>query len=460
MFLNTSNGKCQIILLVFALALSLPGFRYNWTQAKPPPSNVTNENPTFKAKVPSSTPITQEKETVRPRRNTATKVIKGMQRIEETTIRAGGVGDNWHMTWARNNKVYVGLCDGRGWSNISGYAKVNYNSRVYAINEDPPDILFEHLPGYPLLINKWGTPKCSRYYGFGIIAIDDCIYQFLSTPNRRFGQTDPRFVGAKLIYSPDLGQTWRNQNGSPVCWELWEERKRENMVFFCEPGDAFSLLTVLQMGKNYEYNTDGYVYVYAPNGNTEGTMNQLVMFRVRKDRITNRSAYEFFAARNPDGSAKWVKDIDERGIVHTFPSGWVNTKVHPYAWHPSVVYNAPLGVYMMANWGMGCSPDGMCFGKPSYLGFWVAAKPWGPWKQVHEETKWTPAGDPGARAYQPQIAPKWIAEDGKSFWLVWTDFQNVPGKGRVFYSFNAQKVKIDVGEGAEQGAALNLLEKL
>ena len=34
-----------------------------------------------------------------------------------------------------------------------------------------------------------------------------------------------------------------------------------------------------------------------------------------------------------------------------------------------------------------------------------------------------PANDPAARAYQPQIAPKWIAADGKSFWLVWTDFQ-------------------------------------
>jgi hypothetical protein len=24
---------------------------------------------------------------------------------------------------------------------------------------------------------------------------------------------------------------------------------------------------------------------------------------------------------------------------------------------------------------------------------------------------------------KPQIAPKWLAADGKSFWLVWTDFQ-------------------------------------
>jgi len=367
-------------------------------------------------------------------------MIKGLRRLDETVIRAGGVGDNWHMTWAVNNKQYTGLCDGSGWPDIPGYNGRAYNARVYCINGDPPGFTFEHLPGYPDLYSE-EFPNFSRYYGFGILALDGMIFQFLSTPNHPFSLSEPRFAGAKLIYSPDNGQTWRNQDGSAVCWEPWEERDQTNMVFFNEPGEAFSLLSILQMGRNYQYNTDGFAYVYAPNGNTEVAMNQLVMFRVPKGRILDRCAYEFFAARSPDGSAKWVKDIGARGIVHTFPSGWVNAKIHPYSWHPSVVYNAPLGVYMMANWGMGCSPDGMWFGKPSYLGFWTAPQPWGPWTQIHEELQWTPAGDPASRAYQPQISPKWIAEDGRSFWLVWTDFQEIDGR-RSYYSFNAQKVEV------------------
>ena len=368
----------------------------------------------------------------------------GLRRLEETTIRMGGSGDNWHMTWARDGLQYAGLCDGRGWPNVPGYQGLDYNSRVYGIRGEPPDFRFEHLAGYPDLLSEWGTPRCCRYYGFGIIALDDAIYQYLSTPNRPFFEPEPRFAGTKLIYSPDLGQTWRNQDGSPLTWEPWDERSRENMAFFFEPDDAFSLLTVLQMGQNYQDNRDGYVYVYSPNGNREGTMNQLVMFRVRKERILERAAYEFFARRNPDGSATWTQDVGERGVVHAFPMGWVNTDIHPYAWHPSVVYNAGLGVYMMANWGMGCADDGMWFGKPSYLGFWIAPQPWGPWTQIHEETQWTPLDDRGARAYQPQIAPKWIAGDGKSFWLVWTDFQEIDGQ-RPFYAFNTQEVKIEVG---------------
>ncbi len=367
--------------------------------------------------------------------------IREIRRLEETTLRLGGSGDNFHMTWADDDKMYVSLCDGRGWS---GMPQAPYNSRAYVIHGSPPDVRFEYLPGYPDLLYEVGTWDCSRYYNFGILVLGDRIYQFLSTPNRPFSEAAPRFVGAKLIYSPDKGKTWHNQDGStPVRWEPWEERSRENMVFFEEPGEAFSLVTVLQMGRNYQYNTDGYVYLYAPNGNVEGAMNQLVMLRAPQDRILDRSAYEFFVNRQ-GASAQWSPRIEDRGVVCTFPAGWVNRDTHPYAWHPSIVYYPATGEYLMANWGMGTDAQGNeWFQKPSYLGFWTAPNPWGPWKQIHEEAVWIPDGDANARAYQPQIAPKWIAEDGGSFWLVWTDFQVVDGQ-RPNYAFNLQKVEVGI----------------
>ena len=104
-----------------------------------------------------------------------------------------------------------------------------------------------------------------------------------------------------------------------------------------------------------------------------------------------------------------------------------------------MVYNRALNTYMRFNWGIGVDEGGDWFTQPSYLGFWNAPQPWGPWTQVHEETAWTPGGDQNARCYQPQISPKWIAADGKSFWMVWTDFQLV-GDQRPFYAFNCQKV--------------------
>lgn len=196
------------------------------------------------------------------------------------------------------------------------------------------------------------------------------------------------------------------------------------MVFFEESQDAFSLLSILQMGRNYSDNTDGYVYVYSPNGSVDGTMNQLVMFRVPKAQVLERAAYEYFSGLRK-GRATWSKEIEKRAVVHTFPSGWVNTSMHPWAWMPSIVYNRPLGFYMMVSWGMGSAPDGSWFAKPSYLGLWISQRPWGPWTQIHEETAWTPLSDLRSRAFAPQISPKWIAEDGKSFWIVWADFQSI-----------------------------------
>lgn len=370
--------------------------------------------------------------------------IRSVVRRDGTVLRYGH-GDNWHMSWGWDDRQYLSLCDGAG---FVSQPKVRYTSRMLTITGHPEEAIFQDIPSYPMLGRPMEPPRVGPgYFGFGTLALDGYVYQFLSSFNRSIRDDElekpeldnlARFNTVKLIFSPNNGKSWCNQDGStPVVWEELNDRSRATMVFHQEDQEAFSLLSVLQMGKNYEHNRDGYVYVYAPNGNTEGSMNELVMFRVPKTRILERGAFEYFAGTESGGGARWSRDIEARRPVHSFPSGWVNKLVHPYAWHPSVVYNAPLGLYLMANWapGTGTDIDGwfgvkadeLWFAKPSYLGFWASTNPWGPWAQIHEELAWTPAGDPGARAYQPQIAPKWIAPDGKSFWLVWTDFQ-VPDK--------------------------------
>ncbi|MBL0925974.1 MAG: hypothetical protein IBJ12_16095, partial [Sphingomonadaceae bacterium] len=291
---------------------------------------------------------------------------------DDTIHRLGGYGDNFYMTWSQDDRQLVALCDGTGWDQN---ADQFYNSKLYSI--DRPDIAgISEISGYPLL-----TPgsRDDRYYGFGTLARNNNIYQFLSTFNHPVRHPDGkpwqdlRFAGAKLIVSRDSGVTWRNQDGSePLIWEAGAQRSRESMVFFQEDQETFSLMSILQMGRNYEHNRDGFAYVYAPNGNTEGTMNELVMFRVPVARLEQRASYEYFAGLDAVGAAKWSKSIDERRPVHVFPSGWVNTLVHPYAWQPSVVYNPGLGLYLMANWATGPAADGMWFEKPSYLGFWVS----------------------------------------------------------------------------------------
>jgi hypothetical protein len=356
--------------------------------------------------------------------------VVGARRLDDTIIRRREfTGDNWHTTWGADGHQYVLQCDGRG-----------YNTRLWRLRGSPPDFAFEPVASHPGPRESAEEARAgrARYYGFGILAVGDTITHFLSTADR-WHSPPYRFTGNKLVYSPDGGATWTNQDGTgPVVFERWDQRNAGNMAFFNEPGDCFSLLTVLQMGKGYAQNKDGYAYVYAPNGNVEGAMNQLVLFRVPKDRLRDRGAYEYFAGLATGGGAKWTPRVEGRVPAHTFAAGWVNRLEHPYAWHPSVVYDEPLGVYLMANWGNGADEKGRWFTRPSYLGLYAADRPWGPWRQVHEDIAWSPpGGDQGGQCYQPQIMPGWVAADGKSFWLAWTQFP----KG---YYFQCQKVELTV----------------
>jgi uncharacterized protein DUF4185 len=396
--------------------------------------------------------------------------ITSATRRDDTILRLGGDAFGYPMTWTADDRQLVAACDGAGWPEIP--KDHYYSSRLFSISGSPQNATFQDISSYPdVPLWDYLNGSAAPYYSLSMLAIDGRVFQYLSTGSRwagpdDLGKPDQHFNGAKLIYSPDNGRTWCNQDSStPVVQELPQNHSHQNMTFLKEPHDAFSLLTFLQMGRDYRDNRDGYVYVYSPNGTTEGTMNQLVMFRVPKAQILDRRAYEYFSGLRADGNANWAKDINERSVVHTFPRGWISP-VFPLAWQPSVVYNAPLGLYMMANSN---STGGDAKGyKPSYLGIWVAHNPWGPWTQIHEETAWTPAGDPEARAGWPQIAPKWIAKDGKSFWLVWTDTQQLNGEDVTapiyharsedefrlvrlrwreccpYFAFNVQRVDLDI----------------
>lgn len=354
--------------------------------------------------------------------------IQSVVRRDETMLRLGGLGDGYDMTWDAQDRQYVVVNDGTGWVDKP---TAFYNTRLWTLKDRIQDGAQAPVKGYPELNDSTRPENAPHYYGHGLVAARGRLYQFLSTLDRSTERLS-HWAGAKLIYSIDNGRTWCNQDGtSPVVWEDWTAQSRQRLAFFREPDESFSLLSILQMGRDYSANRDGYIYVYGLNGNVDGRMNELVLFRAPIAQLTERRAYEYFGGRGGGSRARWVKDIEARAIVHTFPRGWVNrTSLFPgdlvvESWLPSVVYNEPLGLYVMASAGIGVAPDGTEFGKPSYLGFWVSSTPWGPWSQIHEETAWTPAGDPGARAYGPRIAPKSIAPDGKSFWLVWPDLKGI-----------------------------------
>jgi hypothetical protein len=85
--------------------------------------------------------------------------VKSVIRREETVLRYGGNGDNWHMSWASDDRQYVSLCDGAGFTR---QPTASYNSRMLAISGGPHDAQFHDLHGYPMLGAPTQKPRDAR----------------------------------------------------------------------------------------------------------------------------------------------------------------------------------------------------------------------------------------------------------------------------------------------------------
>lgn len=376
-------------------------------------------------------------------------------------VRLGDNGDNWCMTVGKDNLLYTAQCDGRGWYNDDGSKKVYKNNQIWQISGGPDSASFHaemiDYPDYsriglmeihgpiipPDSVVKY--PSASRellrdwnWYSYGIVSIEGNIYQFISHCGDRNGWG--WFDGTQLIWKPRSEDKWKRWNGTDAHdrdrWLLNEGGNQ--LMFFNEPDYAFSFISIAQYGKDYEDNQDGYVYIYSPEGKLRAA--NLNMARVKKKDITDRNKWEYFTQLNEEGAAEWVLgDISKRGIVHKFPEGWGF-----YSWSPSVVWNEKLGLFMMVTGGTlrpGTGDTNLksdVHNESGSLMLLYADKPWGPWKQFYWKENWQVGADMN-RLYFPQLAPKWISEDGLTMQLVFSDAANGHS---TYYKWNMQELRL------------------
>lgn len=134
--------------------------------------------------------------------------------------------------------------------------------------------------------------------------------------------------------------------------------------------------------------------------------------------------------------------ITKRGVVHQFPEGWGF-----YSWSPSVVWNDELGVFIMATGGTQRSGTGdpistRPHNESGSLMLLYAEKPWGPWKQFYYNINWK-VGEDLNRTYLSQLASKWISDEGKSMYIIFSDAARKPNN---YYKLNMIKVKIEMSK--------------
>lgn len=283
----------------------------------------------------------------------------------DTIIRAAKGSDNWPITWADDDALYTAYGDGNG---FAPFVPKKLSLGLAKIAGMPPEIVGTNLPSPTA--EALGDGKHGRKAS-GIIMVDGVLYLLV------------RNVGnAQLGWSNDHGATWT--------WADWK---------FTE---SLGCPTFLNFGKNYAGARDEFVYIYSHDSNSAyERADRMVLVRVPRDRVRERSAYEFFVRRDAQGRPVWSKEIRERGAVFEDPGA---------CYRSGVSYNAGLRRYLWCQTGGGT--DTRFAGG---LNIYDAPEPWGPWTIAFHADPWDVG--PGETSSLPT---KWMSADGMMVHLVFS----------------------------------------
>jgi hypothetical protein len=192
---------------------------------------------------------------------------------------------------------------------------------------------------------------------------------------------------AQLAWSADHGQTWE--------WAGWKFTT------------SFGCPTFLNFGKNYAGARDEFVYVYSPDSKSAyRPADRMMLARVPKGKIRDRSAYEFFQGLDPDGRPVWTQAIADRGAVFTHPGR---------CYRSGISYDAGLKRYLWVQIIPGTEGKKIDTRFEGGFAVYDAPEPWGPWTTAYFTEKWDVG--PGETASFPT---KWMSADGKTVHLVFS----------------------------------------
>ena len=289
----------------------------------------------------------------------------------ETVSRYARGSDNWPVTWASDGYLYTAYGDGNG---FLPNTEIKLSLGLSKVAGYPPDIRGTNIrsqSGERIGDGRYGA-KAS-----GMLMVDGTLYMLARN-----------LCNSQIAWSDDKGETWE--------WADW----RFTSGMGCP--------TFLNFGKDYAGARDGFVYIYSSNEETAyKASDEMVLARVQADRLKEKDAYEYFAGLSNDKTPVWSEDFQKRKAVFTNPGK---------CYRSGITYNSGLKRYLWCQ-VIPVSDRGTA-GGPRFkggLGIYEAPEPWGPWKTVYYTMDWDMG--PGETA---SIPTKWMSEDGKSCYLLFS----------------------------------------
>lgn len=272
---------------------------------------------------------------------------------------SGEDSDNWPCTWGPDGTLYTSYGDGFG---FEPHTEKKLSLGLAIIHGDPDT--FEGVN----LRTATGEREGDGPHGektSGLLMVDGVLYMLA----RNAGNS-------QLAWSEDGGLAWE--------WGFRFET-------------SFGCPTFVNYGQHYAGAPDDYVYIYSPDGESAyEEYDHIVLARVHRRSVRERSAYEFYKGLNDDGEPLWTANIEERGPVFTFPE---------HCHRLEALYHAATGRYWLVP---ACNHEGS-------WGIFDAPTPYGPWSTVYYTDYWGLG-----RTHSYRFPTKWISEDGTRLHLIFS----------------------------------------
>ena len=280
-------------------------------------------------------------------------------------VRLAKGSDNFPITWGDDGDLYTAYGDGRGFEPHVPEKLSLGLARVSGPPDRPRGVNVRSAT-----LEQQGDGASGKKAS-GLLMVDGVLYLWA----RNAGNS-------QLAWSEDRGRSWS--------WSPWR----------FETG--FGAPTFLNFGKNYAGARDGFVYAYSHDADSAYVpADRMVLARVPRGRIRDRTAYEFLRALDPGGEPVWTRDIGGRGAVFVHPAR---------CYRSGISYNTGLRRYLWTQ----TIPGGDTRFEGGF-GVYDAPAPWGPWTTVQFAERWDVG--PGETSSFPT---KWMSDDGRTLALVFS----------------------------------------
>lgn len=364
-------------------------------------------------------------------------------------------GDTWYPTWASNDTLYSPWTDGTTARLDGSLEKANSG---YPEKGIPVTSKYHNTTGQGVMIGD--DPLTLKVYSTGLVRAASFPYQgrypsgslihngiwyygtYVLDPSAEAQYGDTRynwpwmgpFVGFRT--STDYGKTWQADPNTPEKSIFGESGINGYPVKIGSPH-------FVDFGKNMKHSPDGKAYLVAHGSeitdahprfaNTSWiTGDQIYLMRVTPsiETINDPSKYEFFAGNDLEGNPIWTRDFKYiKPLLE-----WNNNMGCV-----TVTYNAKLKKYLM------CVTDGRNTASKMNTYILESDKLTGDWKTI------TYMKDFGEQAYFVNIPSKFISDDGKTMWLLYS--------GNFATDWNGERI-IENPPGSHYGLVFQKIELL